>query len=148
MGWSKLPENEMEPLMRAVVDGPVGISVAAADWKYYSHGIYDSCKPDAVIDHAVTLIGYGEETGAKYWTIQNSWGPWFGEDGLVRLLRHDAKADDDEEERHCGVDRQPEVGSGCKGGPSSARRRIGGPRPCRSPAPFAPQPETLAGPVP
>lgn len=43
--------------------------------------------------------------------IRNSWGPRWGEDGFIRLLRHK------DGERYCGVDRHPEVGVGCKGGP-------------------------------
>lgn len=117
-GWTKLPENQMEPLMRAALEGPVGVSVSGASWSYYNQGIFDDCDKDATIDHAVTLVGFGEEEGTKYWTIQNSWGHRWGEAGHIRLFRHDPKADDAEEEAHCGTDREPELGSGCKGGPS------------------------------
>ena len=36
---------------------------------------------DSVIDHAVTLIGYGKDpkSGDKYYLIQNSWGDTWGE---------------------------------------------------------------------
>lgn len=122
-GWTKLPENQMEPLMRAALDGPVGVSVSAGSWSFYNEGVFDDCEKDTVIDHAVMLIGFGEEdeTKAKYWTIQNSWGNRWGEHGLIRLLRHDPKTDDAEEEAFCGTDSKPELGSGCKGGPSEVR---------------------------
>merc|ERR1712048_1274305 len=58
-GWERLPENKYLPLLHAVVDhGPVGVSVAASDWSMYSSGIFNGCSKDAVIDHAVTLVGY------------------------------------------------------------------------------------------
>merc|ERR1719382_2425547 len=60
VGWERLPENRYLPLMEAVVErGPVAVSAAAAGWTTYGSGIYDSCSRDAIIDHAVVLIGYG-----------------------------------------------------------------------------------------
>jgi len=117
--WERLPENKYEPLMRALYErGPVGVSVAASSWFSYNEGIFDECDKDAVIDHAVTLMAYGEGgnkvTGHldKYWTIRNSWGPDWGESGHIRLLRRD-----DDASEHCGVDNQPEEGTACAGGP-------------------------------
>jgi len=116
--WQKLPENKALPLMVAVNEGPVAISVAAADWALYMNGIFDGCSKDAVVDHAVTLFGYGEENGAKYWTVRNSWGSLWGEDGYIRLLRQDtADLDDD----WCGTDSDPSAGLACKPYPKSAR---------------------------
>jgi cathepsin L len=114
--WERLPENEQEPLVRALVErGPVGVSVAAGEWFLYASGVFDSCSADAVIDHAVTLIGIGVQKGQKFWLIQNSWGPGWGERGRIKLLRRD-----DDNER-CGYDDQPEVGLGCDGGPARVR---------------------------
>jgi len=117
--WERLPENKYEPLMRALYErGPVGVSVAASSWSTYTDGVFDGCDMDAVIDHAVTLLAYGEEVNQvsglkdKYWTIQNSWGPDWGESGHIRLLRRDEDASE-----HCGVDHQPEEGTACAGGP-------------------------------
>jgi len=116
--WQKLPENKALPLMVAVNEGPVAISVAAADWALYMNGIFDGCSKDAVVDHAVTLFGYGEENGAKYWTVRNSWGSLWGEDGYIRLLRQDtADLDDD----WCGTDSDPSAGLACKPYPKSVR---------------------------
>lgn len=114
-GWEKLPENKYLPLMRAVVQhGPVAVSVSADSWDLYLKGIFDYCSKDVIIDHAVTLTGYGKdvELGKKYWRILNSWGKNFGEDGTIRLLRTD------QEESWCGIDSQPELGTGCDGGPT------------------------------
>jgi len=115
IGWERLPENKYAPLLQAVVQhGPVAVSVAASNWYLYSGGIFDHCPRDSVIDHAVTLLGYGIERDIqeKFWLIQNSWGQEWGEQGRVRLLRSDS---DDSE--YCGVDKQPELGTGCNGGP-------------------------------
>lgn len=114
--WQKLPENQYLPLLRAVVDhGPVAVSVAAREWHSYDYGIFDGCGRDAVISHAVTLVGFGsdKELGAKYYGVQNTWGESWGEHGHIRLLRRD-----DDASARCGVDRQPEKGTACDGGPS------------------------------
>jgi len=119
LGWSRLPENKYEPLMRAIAEhGPVAVSVAALTWSSYRSGVFDGCNKDAVIDHAVTLIGYGVDHDIKwkFWLIQNSWGEGWGENGKIRLLRRDS-----DEVEQCGIDRQPEVGTGCIGGPSEVQ---------------------------
>lgn len=123
-GYSKLQENALMPIMLAVVQkGPVVVSLAAgAEWNLYLGGIMDACPRDAVIDHAVVLVGFGvgqggTEEGLKYWQIQNSWGPMWGEDGFIRLARHS----DPVEAGYCGTDNNPQVGSGCKGGPSQVK---------------------------
>jgi len=114
LGWERLAENSYDKLILAMQDGPVGVSVAASDWFSYSSGIFNGCFKDAIIDHAVTMIAYGADVGnnEKYWTIQNSWGQHWGEEGYMRLLRRE-----DDSTNYCGIDVKPEVGTGCKGGP-------------------------------
>jgi len=117
-GWERLPENAYEPLLRAVVEqGPVAVALSASGWFSYSGGIYDSCVKDAVIDHAVTLTGFGEDekAGQLFWLIENSWGSSWGEKGYIKLLRTDG------ENEYCGIDHQPQIGTGCEGGPKEVR---------------------------
>jgi hypothetical protein len=111
-GWNQLPSNKVEPLKQALVDeGPVVVAVDGNDWFDYSSGIFDGCNKDAELGHAVLLKGYGEDNGKKYWRIQNSWGPGWGEQGHIRMTRHD------NEEEWCGTDSKPQDGVGCDGGP-------------------------------
>jgi cathepsin L len=108
-GWETLPKNVYEPLARALAEkGPVAVSVAADAWFSYESGIFNGCGKDAVIDHAVTAMGYGEEAGNKYWVIQNSWGKEWGEAGRIRLERH---VDGD----YCGMNNDPQKGVACQG---------------------------------
>lgn len=115
-GFDKLPMNEYEPLLQAVYEhGPVAVSVAAdAGWSYYGFGVYNGCSKDAVVNHAVTLVGYGT-SDADYWLIQNSWGSGWGEAGRMRIKRHSSS------DAWCGTDHQPEWGLGCDGGPSAVQ---------------------------
>eukprot|EP00408_Alexandrium_pacificum_P064717 CAMPEP_0171176652 /NCGR_PEP_ID=MMETSP0790-20130122/11844_1 /TAXON_ID=2925 /ORGANISM="Alexandrium catenella, Strain OF101" /LENGTH=437 /DNA_ID=CAMNT_0011641545 /DNA_START=62 /DNA_END=1375 /DNA_ORIENTATION=+ len=116
VGWTKFPENRADQMMRALVEeGPVAIAVAASQgWNYYRRGLMppSACDLGFVISHAVVLYGFGKVNGHKFWRIKNSWGQDWGERGNLRLVRLD------DEEALCGWDKHPEVGSGCKGGPS------------------------------
>lgn len=116
-GFVKLPSNEFEPLMRAIATvGPIAISVDASNWSHYESGIFDGCNQSSPsVDHAVVLVGYGSENGSDYWIVRNSWTPFWGEGGFIRLRR------DSGENQRCGVDVSPSTGSGCDDGPSSVK---------------------------
>eukprot|EP00448_Togula_jolla_P010786 CAMPEP_0170607388 /NCGR_PEP_ID=MMETSP0224-20130122/21026_1 /TAXON_ID=285029 /ORGANISM="Togula jolla, Strain CCCM 725" /LENGTH=402 /DNA_ID=CAMNT_0010932547 /DNA_START=83 /DNA_END=1291 /DNA_ORIENTATION=+ len=117
-GYRTLPSNKALPLMHSLTKGPVAISVGASDWMVYSSGIFNGCVKDIVINHAVTLIGYGEEAGVHYWTVQNSWGTYWGEGGKIRLFRHPHPKGD---EGYCGTDYHPDEGVSCKPYPEKVR---------------------------
>ena len=110
-GYIQLPENNYTSLMNAIAKvGPIAVSVDASNWHSYESGIFNGCnqeQPD--INHAVTLVGYGEDNGQKYWTVRNSWSPSYGELGYIRVLRTD------EDETNCGMDITPLDGSACAG---------------------------------
>jgi len=107
-GFQVLPSNKYMPLLQAVASGPVAVSVAADAWSLYDSGIFDgSC--GNIVDHAVTLFGYGKQGGENYWIVKNSWGGNWGENGYIRLLRHE------NEESFCGIDDKPQLGLACKG---------------------------------
>jgi cathepsin B len=70
-----------------IKDGPlwVGMNIKK-DLMYYSSGIYVPILNDTEnMSHAGKLIGWGIENGIKYWTIQNSWGSNWGENGFFRI---------------------------------------------------------------
>jgi cathepsin L len=120
IGWEKLPENQGWPMMLALYErGPVAVAVATDGWRQYSSGVYGGCDKNAVIGHSVLAFGFGQVVHkgktVKYWRLQNSWGPSFGENGHFRMLRHDA------DDAYCGNDQQPKDGTGCDGGPASAK---------------------------
>jgi cathepsin L len=111
-GWTALPSNKAEPLMQALVSqGPVVVAVDGNNWFNYDSGVFDDCGKDAILGHAVLAKGYGQDNGKNYWLIQNSWGKNWGEEGHIRMLKHD------DEDAWCGTDNKPKEGLGCDGGP-------------------------------
>lgn len=115
-GFVPLPRNRVEPLLHAVAhEGPVAVAVDASNWFQYHSGIFNHCAQDAIVNHAVILLGYGQDAIGLSWLIRNSWGLDWGERGCMRVLRH--KHDG----AHCGTDRAPEEGFGCEGGPKEVQ---------------------------
>lgn len=43
--------------------------------------------PQPTSGHSVRIIGWGVENNIPYWTVANSWGRLWGEDGTFRILR-------------------------------------------------------------
>jgi len=86
--------DEEDILNELYNNGPLVVSFEPSDeFMYYNKGIYKSRHGDPIhqewqrVDHAVLLVGYGEENGQKYWKIQNSWGNDWGEAGYFRIAR-------------------------------------------------------------
>jgi hypothetical protein len=49
------------------------VSVDASSWSSYQSGIFDGCKTNPDLNHAVQLVGYGVDQGTEYWLMSNSW---------------------------------------------------------------------------
>ncbi|EPB79800.1 papain family cysteine protease [Ancylostoma ceylanicum] len=78
-----------EAMEQRVRKGPVAVGMAV-NFNIYSYseafsnvsGIFDgACGPN--INHAVVIVGFTPQ----YWIIRNSWGPSWGENGHIRILR-------------------------------------------------------------
>jgi len=108
-----LPKNKFLPLIKAIQEGPVGISVGTTGWQDYDGGILQcSSSANTVIGHAVLLVGYGKtKAGHRFWKIRNSWGNGWGESGYIRMLMRS------DEHKFCGKNTKPKEGTGCDGGP-------------------------------
>ncbi|XP_075167561.1 crustapain-like [Haematobia irritans] len=78
--------NDDEILKNYVYAGfPVVIEVnpASFEFMHYSEGIYQPPSTTTKGSHYMTVIGYE----ADYWIVQNSFGPHWGENGLMRIQK-------------------------------------------------------------
>jgi len=115
-GHVSLPSNSYDPMMMAITDGPLAVSVDAGAWHDYESGVFTGGNhTHLTLDHLVQLVGYGTDpvSGLDYFTIRNSWTPLWGEAGYMRLLRS--------RNASCGIDLRPGDGDGCDGGPKRVR---------------------------
>ena len=72
--------------------GPITCGVAVtAGFEDYRGGIFTDPTNSTNIEHSISVVGYGEEKGQKYWIGRNSWGTWWGEArGFFRIARGSA----------------------------------------------------------
>merc|ERR1712168_1404298 len=90
-GWKDIRRGSEEDLTAAVSEvGPISVAIDAshAGFQMYKHGVYHSifCSHNR-LNHAVLAVGYGEEKGAKYWLVKNSWGKSWGNHGYINMSR-------------------------------------------------------------
>eukprot|EP00927_Polykrikos_kofoidii_P075939 TRINITY_DN7250_c0_g2_i1.p1 TRINITY_DN7250_c0_g2~~TRINITY_DN7250_c0_g2_i1.p1 ORF type:complete len:362 (+),score=49.24 TRINITY_DN7250_c0_g2_i1:93-1178(+) len=87
-GYKLVSRFSESALLSAVAQQPVSIGIAASSdlFRHYHSGVMSrAC--GFMLDHAVLLVGYGTESSDNYWLVKNSWGPSWGEEGYVRLIR-------------------------------------------------------------
>lgn len=68
--------------------GPIVCGISSnVNLHKYTGGILHDRTGATNLNHAVSITGFGEENGVKFWIIRNSWGSDWGESGFVRLIR-------------------------------------------------------------
>lgn len=74
-------ESEIESILHTY--GPVAVGIDTSTMVNYKGGLFKANMCTADIDHAVTIVGFTDSA----WIIKNSWGPYWGEGGYLRLER-------------------------------------------------------------
>jgi len=95
--WVPISTSEDDIAAAMMKYGPLSIGINAGPMQMYMGGISDPwfCNP-AALDHGVTIVAFGEESGKQWWAIKNSWGASWGEKGFYRIVRGKGK---------CGLNR-------------------------------------------
>ncbi|CAN8230874.1 unnamed protein product [Cochlearia groenlandica] len=87
--YEDVPANDELSLKIAVSHQPVSVGVdkKAQEFMLYKSGIYNGpCGTN--LDHALVIVGYGNENGQDYWIVRNSWGKQWGEAGYAKMARN------------------------------------------------------------
>jgi len=76
-------------MQELVTNGPMYVAFSVySDFPTYKSGVYKHTSGSSYLGgHAVTLVGYGEENGQKYWKIKNSWNEQWGDNGHFKIVR-------------------------------------------------------------
>jgi len=107
--YGKTNEAQMMKELRA--RGPIpGNMLVHWSFQYYKRGIFSQQKlvqnskkislrdlfdygmSWSKVEHSITLVGYGEENGVKYWIGMNTWGTDWGDKGFFKILRGENEA--------------------------------------------------------
>jgi cathepsin B len=81
--------NDVPTIQAAIMtDGPIEADFTVySDFETYESGIYQHTSDEIEGGHAIRIVGWGSEDGVDYWTVANSWNPYWGENGYFRILR-------------------------------------------------------------
>jgi cathepsin L len=87
--------GDQNTLQYVLNKNPVIASIDASSFffRFYSSGILDEINCGTNSNHAVEIVGYGNENGIDFWIVRNSWGKDWGENGYIRIKRNNVNND-------------------------------------------------------
>lgn len=65
--------------------GPITCGIDAEPILKYTGGI--AMMAGEYVNHVVSVVGWGTDSGQDYWIVRNSWGEYWGEMGYIRVLK-------------------------------------------------------------
>lgn len=70
--------------------GPVATAVYVSEnFQHYVSGVFtDTTCPSGSLNHAIVLVGYGNQNGQDYYILRNSWGSNWGINGYMLFRRN------------------------------------------------------------
>ncbi|CAE7023928.1 CTSB [Symbiodinium natans] len=87
-GKTQTASGEKAIQQMIMTGGPVETAFTVySDFELYTHGVYHHVTGEMAGGHAVRMVGWGVDSGVKYWKVANSWNPYWAEKGFFRIRR-------------------------------------------------------------
>jgi len=85
--YQNVQAQSIDQLKAAITAGPTSVTIEADQFVFqgYTGGVLDSAACGTNLDHAVTAVGYGTESGQDYYLVRNSWGASWGDQGYIKI---------------------------------------------------------------
>ena len=88
--WYQISTDEEVIKQTCYEQGPITVGINADWFQFYTKGVFNPifCPgSESNLNHAVTIVGYGNENNTDYWLVKNSWGVSWGEEGYIKVKR-------------------------------------------------------------
>jgi len=89
-GYERMINRSVYEIKKEIyTNGPITCAIKATEGLInYTSGIYSEYNKDIniVMNHVVSIIGWGYENYTEYYIVRNSWGYQYGEGGFFRIV--------------------------------------------------------------
>jgi C1A family cysteine protease len=88
--YAVVSQDEAHLTEMIATEGPISVVIdAGPNFQHYGHGVYyePSCS-STKLNHAVLVVGYGNEYGQDFYWVKNNWGKHWGDHGYIKMSRN------------------------------------------------------------
>ena len=75
----------VDAMKKELMNGPISCELDDIGLFNYTGGILEQRKNSTNINHAISVVGWGNEINKSYWIVRNSWGEYWGNMGFVNI---------------------------------------------------------------
>lgn len=85
--YHRVQSGSVKQHKAAIEQGVLSIALAAGSsaFQLYRSGILNSSACGTEVNHAVGMVGYGNQDGTDYWIVRNTWGSSWGDGGYIKI---------------------------------------------------------------